>query len=261
MFVESERGVGRRSHRGRANRPRRRFTVRYSPPDSSQHVSLAVNGFRAAVVLVGVTRNRAGDGRDSLPTFSRRQTLRAAGAAAVGTATALAGCSTGEAGSDATPTDGETGGAGESNGTRTGASTETMETTETTEGAQTESAETETPDEEWESWFGPTDNYDGFADRTGEAEVTVMVGADGIEGPHAYEPTAIRVSPGTTVVWEWTGAGGTHDVIAEDGSFESELVADEGHTFERTFDETGTTKYFCTPHRAMGMRGGVVVEE
>ncbi|WP_232819679.1 halocyanin domain-containing protein [Haloprofundus halophilus] len=210
-----------------------------------------------------MTRNRAGDGRDSLPTFSRRQTLRAAGAAAVGTATALAGCSTGEAGSDATPTDGETGGTGESNGTRTGAPTESAEgaQTETTEGAQTESAETETPDEEWESWFGPTDNYDGFADRTGEAEVTVMVGADGIEGPHAYEPTAIRVSPGTTVVWEWTGAGGTHDVIAEDGSFESELVADEGHTFERTFDETGTTKYFCTPHRAMGMRGGVVVEE
>ncbi|WP_224268935.1 halocyanin domain-containing protein [Haloprofundus salinisoli] len=215
-----------------------------------------------------MTRTRPSDDRrDGLPAVSRRTALRAAGAAAVGAVTALAGCSTGEAESDATPTDVGTGSTGGSNGTQTAASTEAtqtesagIESTET-ESTETESTETETADEEWESWFAPTDNYDGFADHTGESEVTVMVGADGIEGPHAYEPTAIRVSPGTTVVWEWTGAGGTHDVIAEDDSFESELVADEGHTFEQTFEETGTTKYFCTPHRAMGMRGGIIVEE
>ncbi|WP_224335743.1 halocyanin domain-containing protein [Haloprofundus halobius] len=203
-----------------------------------------------------MTRQRPDDGRFDAPrTVSRRTALRTAGAAAVAAMTTFAGCSTDGAGSDSTPTDMETGDATGTN--ETSETDETDGSTETTEATQTEAAD----DEEWESWFEPTDNYDEFADHTGESEVTVMVGADGIEGPHAYEPPAIRVSPETTVVWEWTGAGGTHDVIDEDGGFESELVADEGHTFEQTFDEVGTTKYFCTPHKEMGMRGGIIVEE
>jgi halocyanin-like protein len=67
------------------------------------------------------------------------------------------------------------------------------------------------------------------------------------------------VSPGTTVVWTWTGAGGSHNVVAEDGSFESDLVVAEGHAFSHTFEEPGTVRYVCTPHRALGMKGVVVV--
>jgi hypothetical protein len=61
------------------------------------------------------------------------------------------------------------------------------------------------------------------------------------------------------VGWEWTGKGGSHDVSADDGSFASEMVGEAGHTFERTFEQTGVSKYVCTPHQAMGMKGAVVV--
>jgi halocyanin-like protein len=69
----------------------------------------------------------------------------------------------------------------------------------------------------------------------------------------------VAVSSGTTVVWEWTGQGGGHNVSADSGDFESETVEEEGHTFEYTFEETGTQEYVCTPHQAVGMKGAVVV--
>ncbi|UPV76564.1 halocyanin domain-containing protein (plasmid) [Halorussus limi] len=108
-------------------------------------------------------------------------------------------------------------------------------------------------------WFGNVSNYDGVVDRTGESEVTVEVGAKGNNGNFAFGPAAVRVDPGTTVVWKWTGKGGSHNVVAEDGSFKSKTSGAQGHTFEQTFDETGLFKYACTPHKAMGMKGAVVV--
>ena len=90
---------------------------------------------------------------------------------------------------------------------------------------------------------------------------TVDVGAGG-EGL-AFSPPAIRVEPGTTVTWEWTGDGGGHNVVSEgesDFEFESERTDEGGHTFEQTFDEEGVALYVCTPHRAQGMYGAVVVE-
>ncbi|PSP91806.1 halocyanin domain-containing protein, partial [Halobacteriales archaeon QS_4_66_20] len=59
---------------------------------------------------------------------------------------------------------------------------------------------------------------------------------------------------------EWTGEGGGHNVVDEDGKFESEIVSEGGHTFEYTFEESGTTRYYCAPHKASGMKGAVVVE-
>ena len=106
-------------------------------------------------------------------------------------------------------------------------------------------------------WFDGVSNYDGVADLTGESSVTAMVGTD--DG-FAYDPPAIRIDVGTTVVWEWTGDGGAHDVIEDDGAFESELLTAEGATFEHTFDAEGVYKYYCSPHIAMGMKGAVVVE-
>lgn len=97
---------------------------------------------------------------------------------------------------------------------------------------------------------------DERVDRTGEATVEVAVGAD---GGFAFAPAHVRVDPGTTVRWEWTGQGGGHNVYAVDGSFESELVAEEGYTYERAFDAPGTHEYVCTPHQTRGMRGSVEV--
>jgi halocyanin-like protein len=108
-------------------------------------------------------------------------------------------------------------------------------------------------------WFENTTNFDGTYDFTGQSEVTVAVGAPGNGGDLAFSPAAIRVDPGTTVIWEWTGKGGGHNVVAEDGSFESELTAEAGTTFEHTFESEGTVKYKCVPHETLGMKGAVAV--
>jgi len=104
-------------------------------------------------------------------------------------------------------------------------------------------------------------NFDGsLEDATGQSEVTVDVGVEANGGNFGFGPAAIRIDAGTTVVWEWTGKGNSHNVAAEDGSFESELTDEEGFTFEQTFDESGVVRYNCTPHKAVGMKGALVVE-
>ncbi|MFC7187059.1 halocyanin domain-containing protein [Halorubrum yunnanense] len=103
-------------------------------------------------------------------------------------------------------------------------------------------------------------NYDGTHDYTGQDEVTVAVGA--VNGLR-FGPAAILIDPGTTVVWEWTGEGGAHNVVAEDETFDSgETVSEAGATFEYAFDDASegdTFNYYCTPHKAAGMKGGVAV--
>lgn len=113
-----------------------------------------------------------------------------------------------------------------------------------------------------DEYLSDTDNYDGsIVDGTGQDEVSVDVGADGNGGGFAFGPPAIRIETGTTVVWEWTGVGGLHNVVAKNGAFDSgDPISDPDTTFEFTFTETGTWLYFCTPHRALGMKGAVVVE-
>lgn len=110
-----------------------------------------------------------------------------------------------------------------------------------------------------ESWFENTTNYDGVVDRTGESGVTVEVGVEANEGAFGFGPAAIRIDPGTTVTWSWTGKGGSHNVAHTDGDFESDLVDSADHTFEHTFESEGTYAYSCTPHEMMGMKGAVVV--
>ncbi len=112
----------------------------------------------------------------------------------------------------------------------------------------------------YSDWLDGVPNYDGSAaDRTGQETVTVTVGAgNGL----IFEPVVVEVSPGTAILWEWTGRGGQHNVREESGAFESELASSEGTTYERTFDEPGAVRYYCVPHEAVGMKGVVdVVDE
>ncbi|MHB9285981.1 halocyanin domain-containing protein [Halobacteriales archaeon Cl-PHB] len=103
-------------------------------------------------------------------------------------------------------------------------------------------------------------NYDGtVADARGQNAVSVTIGAQGNGGAFAFGPPAVHVDSGATVTWEWTGEGGSHNVVHEEGDFESELVGDEGHTFEYTFEEDGIYLYYCQPHKGLGMKGAVVV--
>ncbi|MEM4781408.1 MAG: halocyanin domain-containing protein [Halalkalicoccus sp.] len=154
--------------------------------------------------------------------LGRRSVLRAAGVLALG---ALAGCTDDSGGDD-------------------DADYETV-------------PDDEEPD--YDGWLDAAETYDGTADFRGESEVTVLVGT-GSRG-YSFSPAAIMVDSGTTVVWEWTGDGGGHNVEEENGAYESPIETEEGYTFEHTFEEPGIYRYTCIPHDAQGMRGAVAVEE
>jgi halocyanin-like protein len=169
---------------------------------------------------------------------NRRRFLRLSGLAAAGS---LAGCLLGS------PEDGAD-----------DPSTETPTSTPTATPVATAAAETAEIDHG--DWFADTDNFDGTTvDARDQGEVTVSVGADGNGGAFAFDPPAVQVDPGTTVVWEWTGEGGTHNVVELDESFSSgDPTDDPDATFEHTFEEEGLSKYYCNPHRSLGMKGAVV---
>jgi len=113
----------------------------------------------------------------------------------------------------------------------------------------------------FDGFLSNTDNYDGVVDRTGRSAVTVDVGASGNGGSFAFGPAAVRVDPGTTVTWRWTGKGAGHNVRAVEGAdFDSgTAVTEEGTTFEHRFEAAGVVKYVCDPHEPLGMKGVVVV--
>ena len=113
-----------------------------------------------------------------------------------------------------------------------------------------------TPD--FGGWLDDVPNYDSVVDETGSDSVSVTVGGE----PNdflSFVPAAVHVDNGATVEWEWTGDGGAHNVVHQDGDFESELTAEAGFTFTHTFEEDGIYNYYCQPHRALGMKGSVVV--
>ncbi|WP_426964524.1 plastocyanin/azurin family copper-binding protein [Haloparvum alkalitolerans] len=128
-------------------------------------------------------------------------------------------------------------------------------------GAAVGASGTAAAQEEEPDWPSATEgNVNSYQDARGQDEVTVSVGAgDGL----AFDPTKIWVDPGTTIVWEWTGAGGDHNVHAVEGpaSFQSEIVGEEGHTFEyeTSEEDVGITHYQCDPHQQVGMHGGLAV--
>ena len=126
--------------------------------------------------------------------------------------------------------------------------------------AGTASAQSE-PD--YGGWFDNVSNYDGTVDKRGQDSVEITVGAEGNGGAFAFGPAAVRVTPGTEVVWKWTGDGGGHNVLsAGDGPLDSgSLVSEAGTTYSHTFENTGTFTYVCSPHKGLGMKGAVVVEE
>ncbi|MFB6074398.1 MAG: halocyanin domain-containing protein [Haloarculaceae archaeon] len=110
-------------------------------------------------------------------------------------------------------------------------------------------------------WLSDVGNYDGTTvDKTGESNVTIHVGAQGNGGNLAFDPPAVHVDSGTKITWQWTGQGGSHNVVGDNADFRSgSPVGEEGHTFEHTFDSDGIYKYYCQPHKPLGMKGAIVV--
>lgn len=116
-------------------------------------------------------------------------------------------------------------------------------------------------DDVYDGWLSDDDTFEGVTHDAREVDdLVVAVGAQGNEGPNAFDPSAILVEPETTVRWEWTGDG-FHDVTHIDRDWASEGTAEEGFEFEHTFADEGVHKYVCTPHEGVGMMGVVVVGE
>jgi len=130
-------------------------------------------------------------------------------------------------------------------------------------GAATATAGTAAAQSEMPDFSHISDVDGGTEDLRGQSEVTVEVGASGNGGNLAFAPAGIWIDPGTTVIWEWTGEGGDHNVETVDGpaTLESELVGEAGHTYEFQFTEehAGITNYQCNPHASLGMLGSVAV--
>jgi halocyanin-like protein len=173
----------------------------------------------------------------------RRTILRSVGAAAV--AGVLAGCSGGDGG------DGSSGSESGSDGGSDGG--------DGSSGSGSGSDGGGVPSEV-EEYLSDAMNYDGtVADETGSGNVEVAVGAG--DSGLAFGPAAVRIDTGTDINWSWTGAGGAHNVVAQDGEFDSGgTVNQEGNNFQHTFEDAGVYLYYCTPHEASGMKGAVIVE-
>ncbi len=75
-----------------------------------------------------------------------------------------------------------------------------------------------------------------------------------------YNPNSLTINSGDIV--EWTNVGGFHDVVADDGSFNSGPPSGDPWVFSHTFDKTGTFAYYCSVHGGpggVGMSGEIIV--
>lgn len=114
------------------------------------------------------------------------------------------------------------------------------------------------------------DTYDGsLVDMRDQDSITIDVGAEGNGDNFAFGPSAVLVSAGTEIVWDWTGEGGQHNVEAEpDGQIgESDYEFSSGEPVEgadteyrQTLDGAGVALYHCEPHLSVGMKGGIAIE-
>lgn len=76
--------------------------------------------------------------------------------------------------------------------------------------------------------------------------------------PPRFEPATLEIEAGTTVEWINTGSR-VHTVTGDNANWDSGSLA-PGEKFSKRFDEKGIYKYYCVPHRDMGMFGTIVVK-
>jgi halocyanin-like protein len=158
--------------------------------------------------------------------------------------------------------------AGDGNSSASGTPTDTPTATPTDTPTATPT-DTPTDVDDVDAWLADANGYHGdvqgrFGDQTQVRVATRPTEEFERDSDFAlaFNPPGIRVTPGTTVVWEWTEHPGEHNVVALDGTFDSGEASDvAGLSFEYTFEEEGVVPYVCEPHRDDGMIGAVVVRE
>jgi hypothetical protein len=91
----------------------------------------------------------------------------------------------------------------------------------------------------------PTDSG-GLSNRVGTPD-------GGPFGPieNTFLSAAIKISPGTTVQWVWTGDGDRYNIVAKDGSFSSGCHTEQGVTFTHIFEDSGVTRHHSASHEEM----------
>lgn len=75
---------------------------------------------------------------------------------------------------------------------------------------------------------------------------------------YEFVPASVTVAPGTEVSWINCGPLDSHTSTADDGAWNSPLLA-PGGVYTREFGTAGTFEYHCAPHPFM--EGSVVVQE
>lgn len=75
----------------------------------------------------------------------------------------------------------------------------------------------------------------------------------------AFSAPTVTIDRGTSVRWRNTTA--TFHTVTPDGhqAFVARQTNAAGQTFETRFDTPGRYRYYCEPHRALGMTGEVIV--
>ena len=88
-----------------------------------------------------------------------------------------------------------------------------------------------------------------------EGDVAVIVIRD-----FAFSTPTITIDRGKSV--RWRSSTGTFHTVTPDGhqAFTAHQLNASGETFEVRFDTPGRYRYYCEPHRALGMTGEVVVQ-
>jgi len=77
----------------------------------------------------------------------------------------------------------------------------------------------------------------------------------------SFSPQSLTINVGDAV--RWTNISGTHNVLADDGSFTSGNPAPATWEYTFTFTAAGSNPYYCEPHGGpggSGMSGVIVVQ-
>ncbi len=114
-------------------------------------------------------------------------------------------------------------------------------------------------------------NDSGAAGSQGGVHLVEMGGP---EGELAFFPDRLVIRPGETVRWQVRSAGHSATAYHQANSqryrgrvpeeaepWNSDVLYDEGDSFEHTFTVEGIYHYYCIPHEGSGMVGAIVVGE